>query len=143
MVVSQGDLLARAREELSTPFWRHLVPLALAAATVMFWLSEFVPLAIRQQRNHATFDYDLGIFDQTAWLLSRGQGFITLRGRPFLGHHLNWGLALFAPAYRLGAGPELLNIAALVALAACVVPIAAIAHRYRPATSWYAPAFAA
>jgi uncharacterized membrane protein len=140
-VVTTNELLARARTEVSSPFWRHLLPLALVAASAMFWLSEFVPRVIGQQRNHATFDYDLGIFDQTAWLLAHGRGFITLRGLPFLGHHLNFGMALFAPAYWLGAGPEFLNVAMTVALAACVIPIALICRRYRPATSWYAAAF--
>jgi uncharacterized membrane protein len=133
--------LTHAREQADGPFWRHAVPLTLLACVVMYWLSDFVPRVIDQQRNYATYDYDLGIFDQTTWLLAHGRGFITLRGLPFLGHHLNLGLILFAPAYWLGAGPELLNVAMTVAMAACVVPLAAICHRYRPTTSWYALAF--
>ena len=114
----------------------HYLPLTFLGLVVLCWLRAFVPLAIEQHRNYFSSDFDLGIFDQATWLLAHGRGFITVRGLPFLGHHLNLGLLLFVPAYWLGAGPEFLNVMVVVALAATVVPIVMICRHYRPQQSW-------
>lgn len=83
-------------------------------------------LVVRHQR-FATYDYDLGIFDQNVWLLSRGQvfgegAFISVRGLHIWGHHVEPALALFVPFYWLGAGPNLLNIAMVFALTLSAIP---------------------
>ena len=124
-----------------TRLFRHYLPLVFIALLVANWLKVFVPLAIDQHRNYFTSDFDLGIFDQATWLLAHGRGFITVRGLPFLGHHLNFGLLLFAPAYWLGAGPEFLNVMVVVALAASVIPIVMICRHYRQEQSWLPLAF--
>ena len=124
-----------------TRLFTHYLPLAFLFMVVVYWLNAFVPLAIDQHRNYFTSDFDLGIFDQATWLLAHGRGFITVRGLPFLGHHLNFGLLLFVPAYWLGAGPEFLNVMVVVALAASVIPIVMICRHYRPEQSWLPLAF--
>ena len=67
--------------------------------------------------NFWTFDYDLGIFDQAIWLMSRGEGFITVRGLEVFGHHGSFAYYLLVPFYWLGAGPNFLNI--LMVLSIC------------------------
>jgi uncharacterized membrane protein len=122
-------------------FEPHYLAFAVIGIIVAYWMSVFLPLTVNHHRNYGTFDFDLGIFDQASWLVAHGRGFITLRGLEFLGHHLNLGLLLFAPAYWLGAGAEFLNAMVVVALAASVIPIMAICRHYRPSTSWYGVAF--
>ena len=65
-----------------------------------------------------TFGFDLGIYDQAIWLLSRLRDpFITVRGLEAFGHHVNVILLLLAPFYRLGAGPHFLLFVQVVAQA--------------------------
>jgi uncharacterized membrane protein len=66
--------------------------------------------------NFWTFDYDLGIFDQAIWLMSRGEGFITVRGLEVFGHHGSFAYYLLVPFYWLGAGPNLLNIVMVLSI---------------------------
>ncbi len=75
------------------------------------WSFEFVRLGWLRQSRFGTFSFDLGIYDQGAWLLSHGKDpFVTVRGLELFGHHVNPILFLFAPFYRLGAGPGFLLV---------------------------------
>ena len=87
---------------------------------VLFGLSR---LLLARHNNFYTFDYDLGIFDQGIWLLSRGSSFITVRGLEVFGHHANFGFLLLVPFYWLGAGPNFLNIFMVAAVALGVIPL--------------------
>jgi uncharacterized membrane protein len=77
-----------------------------------------------------TVDYDLGIFDQSAWLLSRGHDFITIRGLSFWGHHVNPAMVLFIPFYWLGAGPRFLNAVTVLSLTTGAVAVFRLAVHY-------------
>ncbi|HEY3428790.1 MAG TPA: DUF2079 domain-containing protein [Acidimicrobiia bacterium] len=66
--------------------------------------------------NFWTFDYDLGIFDQAIWLMSRGEGFMTIRGLEVFGHHGSFAYYLLVPFYWLGAGPNLLNLVMVLSI---------------------------
>lgn len=92
------------------------------------WAAVFGWLVYLRHARFATFGFDLGIFDQATWLLSEGKTFMTVRGLPVFGHHANLGLLLFVPAYRLGAGPELLNAAMVVSQALGALPVYLIAR---------------
>lgn len=96
------------------------------------------------QLRHArfgTFAFDLGIYDQATWLLSEGRTFITVRGLHVFAHHATPALLLYAPAYRLGAGPELLNASMVVSLALGAVPVYLIA-RHKIPSQWIATGLA-
>ena len=83
----------------------------------------------------ATFAFDLGIYDQATWLLSEGRTFMTVRGLHVFAHHASPGLLLYAPAYWLGAGPELLNASMVASQALGAVPVYLIA-RERLTSRW-------
>jgi uncharacterized membrane protein len=83
-------------------------------------------LVIARHNNFYTFDYDLGIFDQAIWLLSRGSSFITIRGLEVFGHHANLGFVLLVPFYWLGAGANFLNVLMVAGVTAGAIPI----HHY-------------
>ena len=74
----------------SVPALLTLFVLVATYAVVMSWLT------LRQHARFATYGFDLGIHDQGVWLLSAfRRPFVTVRGLPYLGHHLNLVSLLF------------------------------------------------
>src|SRR5262245_30418803 len=95
----------------------------------LVWVVVFFVLGRLRHDRFGTFGFDLGIYDQGIWLLSRGRDpFVTVRGIELFGHHVNVALLLFAPLYRLGAGVETLLVAQLVAQAAGAIAVYLLAR---------------
>ena len=69
--------------------------------------------------------FDLGIFDQAVWHLSRLElPASTIRGVSNLfGDHFHPVIALFAPLYWIASGPETLIAAQAALLAASIIPV--------------------
>ena len=98
-------------------------------AMVTVWAVVFGRLVYQRHDRFGSQTFDLGIFDQAAWLISRGGDlFISVRGLDLLGHHANLGLFLLAPFYRLGAGPHFINLLQVASLALGAVPIFLLAR---------------
>ena len=103
-------------EELSS--WLPHVLVSLAGTAWAIW---FARLAVKSWNGFWFGVFDLGIFDQGVWLLSRGTDpFITLRGLHLFGDHSSWVLILIAPLYLVWP-----NINLLVILAAVIPALAA------------------
>jgi uncharacterized membrane protein len=118
------------------------IALTLTLAGIVIWALIFSSLGIRHHRNFATWAYDMAIYDQAFWLVSRGgQTFLTVRGLDVWGHHLNLVAYIFAPFYRwFGAGPEFLYAVQNVTLALGALPVYLIAkRRFGGPTRWFAP----
>jgi uncharacterized membrane protein len=85
-------------------------------------------LIIRQHRSFGTYGYDLGLYSQAAWLVSRHglrqAVFLSSRGLPLWGHHANPILILLAPLSRFGGGALGLAITQNVAVASGAFPVA-------------------
>jgi uncharacterized membrane protein len=100
------------------------------SATHAFILST---LAIIQHRNFGSWGFDLGIYDQAWWLIGQdgisADSFMTMRGLPVWGHHINAVLLLLAPFARLGFGVEFLMIVQNVVLALGALPVAWLARQ--------------
>ena len=97
------------------------LPHVLVALAATFWAAWFARLAVTSWNGFWFGVFDLGIFDQGVWLLSKGADpFITLRGLHLFGDHSSWVLILVAPLYLVWP-----NINLLVILAAVVPAIAA------------------
>jgi uncharacterized membrane protein len=75
--------------------------------------------------NFGSSAYDLGIFDQVVWHLSRFEPpGSSIRGfSNFLGDHFFPVVALFAPLYWIRPGPETLIVAQALLFAASIVPV--------------------
>ncbi|MDO8363837.1 MAG: DUF2079 domain-containing protein [Actinomycetota bacterium] len=119
-----GDKRDRLRRQIahtSRPAW-------LVAVAVIVFAAVFGSLGVRNQRNFGTWAYDMGIYDQAIWLLSRGHAFISVRGMNFWGHHFNPLLLLFVPFYWLGAGPSFLYVVQACVLGLGGVPVYLIAR---------------
>lgn len=126
-----------------TEVLRRLLPrIAMLAAVAWF----FIWTASRTVSIHdalGTSAYDIGIFDQATWLLSRFEmPFVTLNGVNSLRDHFQPILFLFAPLYWVfpGASTLLVLQAFLVASGAVVVFLFA---RRRLQSEWFAFAFSA
>jgi uncharacterized membrane protein len=88
--------------------------------------------------KHWHFDssaYDLGIFDQVIWRLSRFDApTSSLKGGlNIFGDHFHPIIALLAPVYWIAPRVEALIVAQSVLLAASIVPVFAFARRRLPA----------
>jgi uncharacterized membrane protein len=84
-------------------------PRLCLVAAIGVWSATLTRLGALRHDRFGTFGFDLGIYDQAVWLLSRARDpFITVRGLEAFGHHVNVILLVLAPFYRLGAGPHFL-----------------------------------
>ncbi len=134
-------LVARRRAAIGLAIRNASAPRWILLLTITAFSVFYVVHLSRLHDRFWTTGYDLGIFDQAAWLVAHGKTFITIRGLTFWGHHVNPGLLLFAPFYWLGAGPRFLNGAMVLAFAAGAFPAYRIAvHHLR--NEWIALALA-
>ena len=109
--------------------------LTLVLVGVGAFAALFGVLGVRNQRGFGTWSYDMGIYDQAIWLVSRGgQTFMSVRGLDVWGHHFNPVFYLLAPFYWLGAGPSFLYVVqnTLLGLGALPVYLIATARFRRP-----------
>jgi uncharacterized membrane protein len=94
-----------------------LCALALGLTLAVFVVA-FVAATWTVHDRFGTYGFDLGIYDQATWLLSRGRApFVTVRGLDLLGQHAAYILILVAPLYRLWADPRLLLLLQVLFLA--------------------------
>jgi uncharacterized membrane protein len=99
-------------------------PVAALVALMGVYIAVFGSLTWSQQSNYGTFGFDMGIYDQGIWLLSRFKDpFLTIRGLNYFGHHVNVITLLIVPLYWLGAGPHALYLIETIALALGAVPL--------------------
>ncbi|HKQ00685.1 MAG TPA: DUF2079 domain-containing protein [Actinomycetes bacterium] len=78
-----------------------------------------------------TYGFDVGIYDQGTWLLSRARApFVTVRGLDLLGQHAAYIMVLVAPLYRVWADPRLLLLLQVVFLALPAVVLYRLGGRH-------------
>jgi uncharacterized membrane protein len=119
-----------------------VICLGLVLAGIAVWAAIFATLGVRNHRNFGTWAFDMAIYDQAFWLVSRGGStFMSVRGLDVWGHHVNLVAYLFAPFYWLGAGPEFLYIVQNVSIALGALPVYLIAKN-RLGTPWMGLIFA-
>ncbi len=112
--------------------------MVVLAGLVGAYVLVFGTLTWAQQSNFGTFGFDMGIYDQGIWLLSRFKTpFDTVRGLNFFAHHANFITVAFVPFYWLGAGPHFLYLVETVWMALGAVPLWLLA-RDRLASPWLA-----
>ena len=110
---------ARRRE----PGWEPTAPQVVLAVVEVVWIVTFGVLVYKRQSHFWSADFDMGLHDQSVWLLAHGRGFLTVRGLQVFGHHATLGYYFFVPFYWLGAGAQFLNLAQVVVVALGAVPI--------------------
>lgn len=77
-----------------------------------------------------TFAYDVGLYDQGVWLLSRGEApFVTLMGRNLFGDHASLVLLFLVPLFWVVPGTATLLVVQALVIAAGAVPVYLFARR--------------
>jgi uncharacterized membrane protein len=104
--------------------WRAVVALACGFAAL------YALYGLFRHWHFWSSAFDLGIFDQAVWHLSRFERpASSINGAANLfGDHFHPVISLFAPLYWLWPGPEALIVAQAVLLASAIVPIFAFAR---------------
>ena len=121
--MSETSINHPSEESILTRIWQF-APMFVLGFAITTYILVFGFLTWNQHTNFGTFGFDMGIYDQGIWLLSRFENpFITVRGLPYFGHHANFSTLLFVPFYWLGAGPRFLYMAETMALAAGAIPL--------------------
>lgn len=118
----------------------HRIPVAALTAAILAWIWIVGRLVVHRHNSYATFDFDLGIHDQSLWLLAHGKWFNTVCGLPVFGHHAMFMYYFLVPLVWLGGGPNLWNILQVIALAAGAIPVFLVA-RHRLRNAWLACLF--
>jgi uncharacterized membrane protein len=102
----------------------------LLGGMILLFVASFAWLTWLTHARFGTFGFDLGIFDQGVWLLSRFRDpFVTIRGLPLFGDHASYILVLVAPLYWIWADPRLLLLLQVVWLAIPAVSLYLIGTR--------------
>jgi uncharacterized membrane protein len=100
----------------------------LAALAVYIWY--FTRLSMRVHQGLGTSAFDLGLYDQGMWLMSRLKApFVTLMGRNLFGDHTSFILLPLVPLYWVHAGPGALFLLQSAAMAAGAIPVFLYARR--------------
>jgi uncharacterized membrane protein len=137
-----GEIVVSRFERWVERIWTIHPAAWFTGAGALLFAMVFGRLGVQHHDNFGTWSYDMGIYDQGFWLVSRGgQSFMTVRGMEFWGHHLNLIVVAFVPFYWLGAGPSFLYVAQAIGLAVAAFPIYLIA-RDRFAKPWIGLLFA-
>ncbi len=107
----------------------HLVHLPVAVLIGLYVL-RFSLLSVQVHDGYGTPGYDMGIFDQGIWLLSRFHApFVTVMGRNLFGDHTSFILLLAVPLYWVWPHAQALLVLQTCLLAAAAVPIYLLARR--------------
>jgi uncharacterized membrane protein len=82
------------------PHLRRLPPHLPVLVLIVAYAVRFSLLSVQVQDGYGTPGYDMGIFDQGVWLLSRFHApFVTVMGRDLFGDHTSFILLLAVPLY--------------------------------------------
>ena len=112
------------------------------AILVVAYFARFALLSVQVQDAYAAPGYDMGIFDQGVWLLSRFHApFVTVMGRDLFGDHTSFVLLLAVPLYWLWPEAQTLLVLQAALLAAGAVPVYLLGRR-RLESTWMATALA-
>jgi uncharacterized membrane protein len=137
-----GERLRRRARTLYGRWAAVSAPARVVIGLVVAYVWIFGTLTWRQQSNYGTFGFDMGIYDQGIWLVSRfREPFVTVRGLNYFGHHFNPVTVLFVPAYWLGAGPHFLYVVETLWMAAGAIPVYLLG-RDRLDNGWFGTALA-
>lgn len=102
----------------------------MLAGSVTVYVIVYLTLSLIRHRGLVTYGFDLGIFDQGIWLLSRFHApFVTIRGLNLFGDHTSFLLLPLVPLYWVWPSPEILLVVQTVTLGLSAVPLFWIARR--------------
>jgi uncharacterized membrane protein len=121
------DVLTDSDERAATRAWR--MAMAVCAVAMAAFTGTFTTLGLRQFWRFHVHAFDLGIFAQGTWLLSRFRDpFVTIRGLTLFADHSSYILVLIVPLTWLFPTAETLIVVGILALVATAPAAFAIAR---------------
>jgi hypothetical protein len=112
-------------------FLPDLGPRVLVLIAMLFYSLYLGSISLQRYAAFQQPGFDLGIFDQGVWLLSRFKSpFVTIMGLNLFGDHASYILLLFVPLYWIWPHAELLLLAQTIALAVGAIPVYLLARRF-------------
>jgi uncharacterized membrane protein len=100
------------------------LPLAIVVLAAFAYSAYLAKLTINHHNGFGTAGFDIGLYDQGLWLLSRFRApFVTIMGRNLFGDHSSFILLPLVPFYWLGAGSSFLLFMQSAALGATAIPV--------------------
>ena len=109
---------------------------AITSALIIWYALHFGHLTSEVHRAYGDSAFDIGLYDQGVWLLSRFHApFVTLMGRNLFGDHTQFSLLALVPLYWIRPNPTTLLYIQAWSLALGAVPVYLLAMRLlkRPA----------
>ena len=104
------------------PLW-GLLGVALTGFFVLWYFFHFAHLTSDIHRGYGDSAFDIGLYDQGVWLLSRFHApFITMMGRNLFGDHTQFQMVLMVPLYWIRPDATTLLIAQAGLMAAGAIP---------------------
>lgn len=114
---------------------RERMPSLILLVATLCWILLMRWIVLLRHASFNTFDFDLGIHDQSLWLLAHGHWFNTVCGLPVFGHHASFMYVLLAPLTWIGAGPDTWNVLQVFMLGSAAGPVFLLA-RDRTRSEW-------
>jgi uncharacterized membrane protein len=112
-------------------FVRDLGPRLLVMFAVLIYAFHYGSFSMQRFTAFEQPGFDLGIFDQGIWLLSRfKEPFVTIMGLNLFGDHASYILLFFVPLYWIHASAQWLLGAQTLALATAAIPVYLLAKRF-------------
>lgn len=116
----------------------QLVWPVLMAIVIVAYVWHFTRLTLDIHHGLGTASYDLGLYDQGLWLMSRFEApFVTMMGRNLMGDHTSFILIFLVPLYWLWPGVGVLLFTQSAAIGAAAIPVYLYARR-RLGSGWMA-----
>ncbi|MBV9661162.1 MAG: DUF2079 domain-containing protein [Acidimicrobiales bacterium] len=114
----------------AAPRYLRVLPHVPVAALIAAYVVRFGLLSVQVYDGYGSPGYDMGIFDQGVWLLSRFHApFVTINGRDLFGDHTSFVLLLAVPLYWIWPAAQTLLVLQVVLIAAAAVPVYLLALR--------------
>jgi uncharacterized membrane protein len=111
-------------------FVADIGPRLLVILGVLLYAYYYGRLSLQKYDAFQQPGFDVGIFDQGIWLLSRFKDpFVTIMGLNLFGDHASYILLFFVPLYWIWPHVQLLFLAQTLALAVAAIPVYLIARR--------------
>ncbi|MEM5836421.1 MAG: DUF2079 domain-containing protein [Candidatus Aenigmatarchaeota archaeon] len=102
----------------------HFLPYFILFSMMVFYTTVLSIISINYYNRFYFSAFDLGIFDQGIWLLSRGEDpFVTVRGLHLFVDHIQFTTIFFAPLYWLWDDARVLLIAQSFVLSLGAIPL--------------------
>ena len=118
-----------AARPAEAPVRASLVAQCVVVAAVTAYGLLLLLWSFRTHDAFATYGFDLGIYDQGLWLLSRFERpFVTIMGRHLFGDHTSFILFPFVPLWWVLPGAKTLQFLQTAAMASAAIPVFLIAR---------------